>query len=451
MHAPSAGTTTVTPTDPHGRGGLQERRVRAKGPAADRQIMADLTPEWVALIKEAAPLLHAEVDQIVRTFYGWLSQVEFLVDIIERHSTLERHSQTLRAYLLEIAEGEYGPAHVASRHKIAIVNDQIDLPLDAYLLQIEVIRDAWITIVLDNERAPRKTKVRLSRPAMDYVRAFNRALSYDAAVVSQVFVHTRAQRAVDAMDEIERRVEEQAQVQAELIDLATQLAASAEQASACAEEMATTTQQVAHDVSAASERGQPAADTATHGLAAMEAASGAVDRVQQAAGRLASSARELDAGSAKIGEVSTVLENTADQINLLALNAAIEAARAGEAGKGFAVVADEVRRLAETTQHHLVSADEAVLGMRASTNNVRSAGEMTEASVALLGEATETVQSRFNEIAEAVASSSAALGAIAAASQQVSASAGETGRASTEVAELAERLKGVADRLSTSA
>ncbi len=55
---------------------------------------------------------------------------------------------------------------------------------------------------------------------------------------------------------------------------------------------------------------------------------------------------EVLASSARIDEITRVMDAIAKQTNLLALNATIEAARAGTAGRGFAVVATEVKDLA---------------------------------------------------------------------------------------------------------
>jgi hypothetical protein len=56
---------------------------------------------------------------------------------------------------------------------------------------------------------------------------------------------------------------------------------------------------------------------------------------------------DIHASSARIGDITAVIDGISFQTNILALNAAVEAARAGEHGRGFAVVAAEVRTLAQ--------------------------------------------------------------------------------------------------------
>jgi PAS domain S-box-containing protein len=104
--------------------------------------------------------------------------------------------------------------------------------------------------------------------------------------------------------------------------------------------------------------------------------SSAVARATTAAQTIA----QLDASSAKIGEVVKLITGIASQTNLLALNATIEAARAGDAGRGFAVVAHEVKELATETGRATENISQQVEGIRAQTSDaVRSIQEIEAA------------------------------------------------------------------------
>ena len=62
-----------------------------------------------------------------------------------------------------------------------------------------------------------------------------------------------------------------------------------------------------------------------------------------------SAVAKLADSTAAIDQITSFINQIADQTKLLALNATIEAARAGQAGRGFAVVASEVTSLAKQT------------------------------------------------------------------------------------------------------
>lgn len=74
----------------------------------------------------------------------------------------------------------------------------------------------------------------------------------------------------------------------------------------------------------------------------------------------------------RVRNVTSMIEDIAEQTHLLSLNASIEAARAGEHGRGFAVVAGEVRNLAHKTSTATQSVDELVKDMHQSGQNVVS-------------------------------------------------------------------------------
>ena len=188
--------------------------------------------------------------------------------------------------------------------------------------------------------------------------------------------------------------------------IATQ-AASVEQTAASMEEITSTVQQNADHTARANAVVGSAADAARGGGHAVE--------------RVVSTMSDINQGSHKIADITSVIEGIAFQTNILALNAAVEAARAGEHGKGFAVVASEVRGLA---QRSAAAAKEIAAVIAESTSTVQSGYRIAEeASTAMRG-----IVARVDEVR-------AIIGDIAVASRQQSAGIEQVNIAITQIGE----------------
>ena len=195
------------------------------------------------------------------------------------------------------------------------------------------------------------------------------------------------------------------------------------------------------------------------------------ESIAQISAQVGSTGESVDNINSKVEEIASI----AAQTNLLSLNASIEAARAGEAGKGFAVVADEISHLADNSRNLangirsemdlLLTKSRAAVEMAGSVQNENNhQQDVINTTVSSVNDILNDINSTVdkikvidNEVASCVESNgvvSDAMSSLSAISQENAASSETTGAAVdelsvtvTSLAESADSLKTVAEKL----
>ncbi|MEG0003281.1 MAG: methyl-accepting chemotaxis protein [Comamonas sp.] len=200
-------------------------------------------------------------------------------------------------------------------------------------------------------------------------------------------------------------------------------ASALEQTAASMEELGSTVRQNAENARAANELAVNASTVAAQG--------------GEVVAEVVETMKSINASSAKIADIISVIDGIAFQTNILALNAAVEAARAGEQGRGFAVVASEVRSLAQR------SADAAKEIKALITASVESVGQGS----ALVDRAGTTM----TQVVQAIRNVTDIMGEISAASSEQSAGVGQIGEAVTQMDQATQQNASLVEEMAAAA
>ncbi|UWG47455.1 Sensory protein [Halanaeroarchaeum sp. HSR-CO] len=340
-------------------------------------------------------------EDVADMFYENLTQYTETTEVISRSPKgVDQLKQTQEAYLVTLAEGEYGADYFRNRARVGKLHDMLEMPMKQYIGQYGVYYDLLVPLITERVQEQVSDAIAAADqdaaadggvtvepegqnaggPQIDIEQAAHDAIAegfeefhsilkiinLDMQVVADTYIHSYTQEIEETLEQQQRIASQLKTSVSELSAASENVAGSSSEISDLAREQHESMDQVANEVSNLSATIEEVAssaneverqsnqtrDLAEDGMTAAEEAATEMDELDGARVVIENRVDELESQVEEINDVIDVINDIADQTNLLALNANIEAARAGESGKGFAVVADEIKSLAEDTQDH---------------------------------------------------------------------------------------------------
>ncbi|OAB55721.1 hypothetical protein AY600_13005 [Phormidium willei BDU 130791] len=208
----------------------------------------------------------------------------------------------------------------------------------------------------------------------------------------------------------------------------SQQAASISESTAMMEQLSRSAQRSAEQAQSAQDQAQHVLQLAKDGEVVVDRTLERTTELQQRVAGLVEQMDNLNEQTRRIGTISSLVSDLANQTNMLALNASVEAVRAGDAGRGFAVVASEIRKLADQSRHSAEKIDSLVEMLQSAITTTSSlAQESTSAVGDTTGFAHQTAE-KFMGVKNAIQK-------IAVGSQQIAANAQQQARAIEQLTE----------------
>lgn len=260
---------------------------------------------------------------------------------------------------------------------------------------------------------------------------------------------------VSTLEQVRQAVDAQSSGASEQASSINQITASITEI----EKSATQTMNKAKDLGGVAEKTR---ESGQLGLESIESSVIGMKSVKDKVQLIAQTILDLSRQTQQVGEITSVVNNLAQQSKMLALNASIEAAKAGDAGKGFTVVASEVKNLAEQSEQSTsqvqkiledikVATEKAVMVTEEGTKGVDSGLQMIERTGDIIRDLNEVIREASiasQQIEAAVRQEGAGIEQITAGMNEINTvtasfveSASQTTQAMHDLAKVSKKLK----------
>ena len=394
--------------------------------------MLELTEQDLRYLKALKPYVVEESEYIIDRFYKNLGLEASLVEIINKHSNVDRLKVTLKRHICEMFDGVINDEYLEKRKKIARVHVHIGLKTKWYIgafqsLLVDFIRLVQLQIEQDDHR-------------FQTIAAISKILNFEQQVVLEEY-----EAVVEQMQK--KLVEDKQMIGNSIIESSSNLASISEETNASFQQLAAQSDIVVSLSQKAINISAIATDQAQQGKHQIVQQSENMHDIHQSVAMISSEINQLAEISKEMESTMGIVTNIANQTNLLALNAAIEAARAGEAGQGFGVVAGEVRKLSEQTKESAVNVEALLKNTTVRTTKLFETLEEIKSAVRAGEESMKRTEVQFTAIVDSMAETKQQNNLVEQEIDQIGYIISEIGRAFDEVTQSADTLAQISQTL----
>ncbi len=377
---------------------------------------------------------HWETVKITRTLFAPLPQQMFDLRGAEDWNVANHRlskdavpaALTVRLALESLLNDDLRPRVTAKRDQVVANTRNLEIIIWSLLavgVLLSVIVGAWITRSTTRplaelvDLASAIADGDLTRPQLvesgDEVGQLGAAFNRMAASLKQLL--SEIKRMTSELSSSSQEINTASQEQ---VASMTEAASSVNEISSTSEEFKATIQEFADRAKAVRQAAEETAKRANDGLQLTQSTAAKNDEVRQSFETAGESILKLSQQMQQITQITTSVNEIAEQTKLLALNASIEAARAGEEGRGFAVVATQVRELANQSKEASGRIASQISDIQNSMRTVINNSETGNQKLSDASKIGQQMAEAFREIADAIEQTTVAMKQIDQAARQ---------------------------------